>query len=274
MTSTTTTPTCGCGRPVKDMAVLCQGCTDRLARDLGDIGALAEEVETTRLRQSRTGGASSGVLSRPYERPLPFHVKAAETAELLRSTVVAWVRVVLDERGGRMPADDMAALAGFLLGQLEWLRHHPAAAEVADEISHVTGAARRVIDSAPSRVYVGPCDPEGAHGEEPCPVDLYARQGRAEVTCACGLTWNVQDRREFMLEAVGDRLVTAADLSRFLTMYGEPLTAERIRQWASRRKGDAPPALVAHGLDAAGRPTYRVSEVVELVARMSKGRAA
>lgn len=269
MTSTTTTPTCGCGRPVKDMAVLCQGCTERLARNLGDIGALAEEVETTRLRQSRTGGAATGVLSRPYERPLPFDVKAAEVGQLLRSTVVAWVRVVLEERGGRLPADDMAALGRFLLGQTEWLRHHPAAAECADEIGHVTGAARRVIDLAPGRAYAGPCDPAGAYGDEPCTVDLYAREGRTEAACpACGLVWNVDNRRALMLEAVEGSLATAAELSKFLSMYGEPLTAKRVQQWKDRG------LIIPHGADAAGRAMYLIGEVTALMAKTAKGAAA
>lgn len=260
---------CSCGRPVGDQARLCQGCTERLARDLGDIGALAEELTTTRLRQSRTGGQATGVLSRSFERPLPWDERASEAAEVLRSTVVAWVRIVLEERGGRSPADDMAAMGAFLLSQREWLRHHEAADEVADEIRHAVANAYRVVDSAPGRLYVGPCDPDGAFGDSPCPTDLYAREIAAEVTCpACELVWDVKGRREYLLDAAHDRLVTAADLSRFLTVYGEPLTAERIRQWASRGQ------LLAHGTDAAGRPLYRVSEAVERLAETTKRRSA
>jgi hypothetical protein len=254
------TPTCACGRPVKDNARLCAGCTDRLARDLGDIGALTEELTTTRLRQSRTGGQATGVLSRSHERPLAWNEKAAEAAEVLRSTVVAWVRVVLEERGGRTPDDTAQAMSAFLLGQLEWLRHHPAADECADEIGHAVQLAYRAVDIAPGRVYVGPCDPDGEFGD-PCLTDLYARQGALAVVCPdCQRSWGVAERRAYLLELAGDRLVTAADLSRFLTVYGEPVTQERVRQWVAREQ------LTPHGWDQARRPLYRVSEAVAVLA--------
>lgn len=272
------TPTCACGRPVKDQATLCQGCTDRLARDLGEIGALAEELTTTRLRQSRTGGQATGVLSRSYERPLPWDERASEAQDVLRSTVVAWVRVVLEERGGRMPDDDMGRMGAFLLGSLEWLRHHQAADEVADEIGHAVQHARRMIDLAPEKVYAGPCREEFVTGEPEqdwpddeghllntacCVAELYARQGADAITCRnCGAEHSVAERHRWLVAIANDQLVTASVLSKFLSAYGEPLTADRIWKWAERGQ------LVAHGKDKAGRPTYRVSEAVELLAQM------
>lgn len=274
-----TAPTCVCGRPVADNARLCANrkdrngvdvsCTGRLERDLGDLGALADELQTTRLRQSRTGGQATGVLSRSYERPLPWDERAAVTADLLRSTVVAWVRIVLDERGGRCPQNTVKDMATFLMSQLEWIRHADQTVEMPDEIRHVATEARRVVDIAPDRLYIGPCDPDGRWGELPCPTDLYARQGATETACpTCELVWNVENRRQVMLEAAQDRLVTAADLSKFLSAYGEPLTADRIRKWVEREQ------LVPHGRDSAGRPTYRVSEATDLLASMNERRKA
>lgn len=253
-------PKCSCGRPVADNARLCSGCTGRLMRDLGDLGGLADELQTTRLRQSRTGGQATGVLSRAYERPLPWNERASQTADLLRATVVAWVRIVLEDRG-KCPDDTIQACGTFLLHHLEHLRHAEWAPEIADEIHHVVTEAQRVIDLAPDRLYIGPCDPDGRYGEAPCPTHLYARQGAAEATCPdCGLVWNVQNRREVMLDAAQDQLATAADLSKFLSVYGEPLTAERIRKWAERGQ------LAPHGRTATGGPLYLVSEVVARLA--------
>lgn len=262
---------CSCGRPVADTAYLCQACTGRLARDLGDIGALADEVQTTRLRLARTGGAATGVLSRAYERPLPWNEAASDAADVLRSTVVAWVRVVLDDRGGRLPADTMQALSGFLLSNLEWLRHQSSADECADEIGHAVQVARRVIDLAPERTYAGPCREEfdQGDGDACCVAELYARRGSHVIVCRnCGAEHTVAARHRWLLEIANDRLVSAADLSRFLTAYGEPLTAERIRQWASRG------LLEAKGKDRAGRPLYRVSEAADVLAALKSKRSA
>lgn len=267
------TPKCDdCARPVKDNARLCAWCSERLARDLGDIGAVAGELRTTRLRLSRTGGQASGVLSRSYERPLPWDERAAEAAELLRSTVVAWVCIVLEERGGRMPNDTMTAMGAFLLGQLEWIRHHPAASECADEIHHALGVAVRVVDRPPDKVYIGPCrediDAHDDRGEACCVVDLYARKGDVVVACRnCAAVHEVAARNRWLVAVADEQLVTAADLSKFLSVYGEPLTAERIRQWAARG------LLLSHGKDSAGRALYRVSEAVDRLAQMATRRS-
>jgi hypothetical protein len=205
------------------------------------------------------------VLSRSYERPLPWDERASEAAEVLRATVVAWVRIAVEEGNVRCPSDDMGAMSRTLLAGLEWLRHHDAADECADEIGHAVTMARRVIDAPPGRLYAGPCDPKGEFGDA-CPTDLYAREGATEVVCpACELVWNVKNRRDYLVDSAGDRLATAADLSRFLTMYGEPIKQDRIRKWASRKDDDTPPVLVSHGKDAAGRPMYRVDDVVKLL---------
>lgn len=268
----TTKPKCdGCHRPVADNARLCARCSEHLARDLGDIGSLAGDLQTTRLRQSRMGGQETGVLSRSHELPLPWDPRAAEAASVLRSTVVAWVRVVLDERGARLPDDTMRAMGAFLLTHLEWLRHHQAAAECADKIGHAAGMARHVVDRAQDKLYVGPCrediDAHDDRGPACCVVDLYVRRGAPVVACPnCAAEHDVAARNRWLLAIANDQLVTAADLSKFLTAYGEPLTAERVRTWAVRKQ------LLAHGQDHSGRPLYRVSEATELLTKLMTGR--
>lgn len=268
-----TTSCTACARPVKDQAYLCQGCTDRLARDLGDVGALARELQTTRLKQDRVTGAATGVLSRSADKPLPWNQHAAEIDDALRATVVGWVRVVVEERGGRPPENTMQALSGFLLASVEWLRHHADAAECADEISDSVGRARQAVDRPASRTYFGPCgsvdyDDNGpVAGCEPCRADLYGAADDTALVCkVCSTPHDVADVRLYLVAQAQDRLVTAADLSKFLSAYGEPLTAERVRQWATRGQ------LVAHGHDPSGRPMYRVSEAADLLASLATRR--
>jgi hypothetical protein len=89
----------GCTRPTGDQAYLCLGCTHQLVKVLAEAPALAVELETTRRRQSRTGGQGSGVVTRSTVRPLPWDENASQAADLLQSTLVAWAKLVHEERG-------------------------------------------------------------------------------------------------------------------------------------------------------------------------------
>lgn len=276
-----TAPTCSCGRPVADNARLCSrkptslsdlgGCTERLARDLGDIGALAEELQTTRLRQSRTGGKGPGVLARSQDRPVPWDERASETAEILRLTTLGWVRVVLEERGGRLPAANMGALGGFLLANLEWLRHHPAADECADEVGHAVQLARQAVDSAVERTYAGPCREEvDAHddqGPSCCLAELHVRVGARTAVCPrCAAEHDVADRKAWLLAVAENQLVTLVELERLLRLVGRPVPRGTLDSWVQRKR------LVSHG--GGEPPRYFVRDAIDLVVVRETARAA
>lgn len=139
----------------------------------------------------------------------------------------------------------------FLPDHVAWLMHRPEAEQVVSELHAALNHLRSVIDSHPDRVYAGPCDY--------CRQDLYAEQGAAQVTCVpCAATWEMDARREWLLEQVASQLATASQVAHALTSLGQPLTPGRVRQWASRGM------LTAHGLDGT-RPTYRVGDVQRLL---------
>lgn len=169
-----TRPLCDvCSKPVLDQARLCGRCRGLLARDLGDVPALVGELEVTRWGQATRGRLVGG--TRSDEQPIPFDVAASEVAEALGSTLVAWARVVVEERGVDWPAEDLGSVAGFVLLHLTWVCHHPAAAEAWDELRHAIGRVRRVIDLAPNRTtfLVGPCPERDAVGTA-CPGEVRA----------------------------------------------------------------------------------------------------
>lgn len=264
----TTTVQCACGRPVQD-AVICQECTDKLERALGDVPALVEELVVTRSRQSRTGGQGIGVVVRSHERPLPWDQRAAEAMDVLRSTLVGWVRIVLEEAQPRprMPRDNLADMARFLLGQVQWLRQHAAADEAVDELAHAVDHAQHVIDRAPDRVYAGPCreeyesdpaDPE--RGAYCCTASLYARAARGLVVCpGCGAEHDVDARREWLLAMAEDQLATATHLSAALSRLGRPLAPATLRKWVERGR------IVAHSTNQRGHALYRLGDVLALL---------
>lgn len=263
----TDAPLCShCGKPVADSAYLCGTGTFLLERVLAEIPALSQELETTRLRQSRTGGKGVGFLTGTHERGLPWNVKAGEVADHLKVILVGWTRVTLDAGRGRMPQDSTPALALFLLSQREWLRHQHFAADVLSELTEATRPIRRIVDIAPDLAYAGVCseqyplEADGLLTIAECPQDLYAPLDKDTVTCpACDAQHDMKRRREVLLEAVEDKLLGASDLSRALTLYGEAVTKERIWKWRERGQ------LIPHPSSAEGEPVYLVSDVRRVV---------
>ncbi len=264
---------CACGRPVQD-ATICQGCSTRLERALDDIPALVQDLEVTRSRQSRTGGQGIGIVVRGAERPLPWDQRASEATAVLRSTLIGWVRVVLD--GGaarpRMLAGQewrIAVMARFLLAHHERLRQHPDAVAAVDEITHAVDNARHVTDRAPDRVYAGPCreeyGPEGDVGERCCTAHLYATNLRAVQCPNCKAVHDVSPRQAWLLAMAQDQLETATNLSQALSRLGESVTPERVRKWAQRGR------VLPHGQNGRGHPLYRVGDVLEQLHGHRKG---
>ncbi|MGZ4517274.1 MAG: hypothetical protein ACXVXN_05030 [Mycobacteriaceae bacterium] len=272
---TTTAPLClACSKPVADNAFVCTPCFVPLERDLAEVTFLADELQTQITRQTNTGSQTFG--SRSRETPLPYNPAASAVASQYRAILVSWALMVSEERGTTLPADTLAGIGVYLLGSLEWIRHHPAAHDALTEIREATNDARRVIDRIPERLYVGPCDPSGEHhsSEEwpedlagPCRTDLYAHVGAKFATCPrCTLSWHVADRREYLLDQAQDSLVTAGELSQFLVIFGEAIRRKRVYQWEERG------IVVSHGVNANGDRLYRVSEVAEALTRMTTTR--
>ena len=84
---------CRCGRPTRDAAYVCDYCADQLARALGDVPWLANELEVTITRQKgvdyrRVGGGSGG--KKANERPLPPVWGASEARTHLKALLVSW----------------------------------------------------------------------------------------------------------------------------------------------------------------------------------------
>ena len=248
-----------CDRPVGD-GYVCQHCADRLERALGDVPALWEELDVVLTKQARYAAAEF----RRGERALPFNPEASEIGWVLRNTLTTWCRVVAEERGKPLPEDNPPAVARWLLNHVTWLRHHRAGAEAVEEITNIVAQVWRAIDRPAGRWFAGPCDQ--------CERDLYAKTGADSVTCRdCDLVYDVGARRTWLLEQANDHLLTAAEMARAVSWLGtEPLTADRIRKWAERKRIIARGHAIHRGNEI---PTYLVSDVVNLMAQDAQPKA-
>lgn len=148
-------------------------------------------------------------------------------------------------------------LLRYVADNLDWLAHRDQAETAFDELATLHTLLEVTISNRTLGPYAGPCDT--------CGRDLYARTGSPIVECRhCGLEWDLEPRRAWLLGQVGDQLATAADLSRALTGLGVDINATTIRKWRERK------LLHQAGTDRQGHPTYRVRDVQELAARTTR----
>lgn len=240
-------PVTDCARPRHHDWTICAVCANALRQDLAELPALASDVHRmlTRYRSGFVSGAAGG-------DGLPFSPAASETLGTIRAVMVAWIRD-LDENPQHHPADDLAAMARWLLARHDQLAAHPAADEVAREFAELTRTARRIIDGPPDRVFAGTCGTDG------CTEHLLAVKARAYVTCpACGTEHATAERREAMEAELAGVLVTAAEFATLTAWLDWPLDRHRVRTllnvWAHRGVITA----VAHHEDG---PRYRFEEL-------------
>lgn len=262
-----------CTRPV-DSGVVCTGCMRRVTRALEITPSLTYELTVTLSRQAYTGSQTKLCTSSGTGHPMPMDARAMEAGDALHTTLARWTRYVAHHRSVAGPFSRGApaprhgrpgagyperalvdGMAGWLLHHTEWMRQNDRATEYVTEVENVISGARRAVDLPPERWYAGPCDG--------CGADLYAHPRALSVDCGtpgCGLAYDVEARRKWLLENVTDRLASPIEISRALgTLAGTDVTPSVIRGLAHRGR------IEAKAKDAQDRPLYRVGDVLERV---------
>lgn len=266
---------CVCGKPTRDNAVLCDDCTSMLERALGDVAGVVEEIEVTMTRQ-RSAPIVTGAPSATH--PLPWHEKAAEALRELHNLLVLWVRLCDEEGVGTgpadLPADNPAALAGWLLHRVPGLARHDAASDALDEITNAVAECERIVFwKRRARVYLGTCgqpieDEDGMPLDEPCPGEVYAEDDRAQVgECDdCGQGVTVVVRQGELNRQLDDRLCTASELARLAVILGLDAPRDSVRKkihyWHRHKRipqrGTVTEYVKGEGVEV---PTFRYGEV-------------
>lgn len=245
------------GQPLTNSMVICQTCTDVMDRALGDLGALLEDLDTALARMSRKRPARGS--HERDDKPLPYDLGASRAADNVKGVLVAWARLVSEEREVPITCrDESSSIADWLMHHIRWLSCHDAAPDAYSEIVGAVNNIRRTIDIAPDTRYIGPCY-SVIEGVE-CDETLFGTEGQEDVKCrTCGTTWNARDRT---LQALAHAETVAQDattLSRSFALKGIALDTDRIKKWGQRKH------LVAAGKSHRGYPTYIVAHVARLV---------
>lgn len=169
-----------------DGARICEGCTERLRGQLGDlpraydglVDVMQPSPQQPFLRVKGMRGASG--------------IRIDEAASTCRSEVLgllrSWSALVAEECAVRGPAShDCAAMAAFLIRHLEWLLAHPAAGDFVDEVHAVSASLRKTINSGRPQFDIGPCVRPGC--DDRLVAMMSATSGKYEVHCGRGHIW-------------------------------------------------------------------------------------
>jgi hypothetical protein len=245
-----------CDRPAHD-GFLCVSCRDTLRRDLDSVPVLCVDLQVTIAKQDRLGDTDGRSTD---ERPLPLRLGPMEARRDLTDTLRAWADHVAQRRGVALASHEPARTAEWLSMHIGDIQDDPRAGDIADEIGYAVIVAGRAVDKPLQHQYVGPCDK--------CKADLYAHPKSKVVACRnvpCDAEYNVEERRDWLLEKVEDQLATAAELSRALpNLLQHPLSASAIRGYA-RRHGDKLPQKPPDARDPLKTPRYRVGDLLTLL---------
>jgi hypothetical protein len=218
--------------------VICDDCTEVLDRALGDVTWVSEELDVSMTRQ-RSAPIVPGAPSASHG--LPWHEKAAEATRNLRAILVLWVRLCDEEHVGigpsALPADNLPAIAAWLLHRVPGLARHDAAADALDEITNAVAECERVVFwKRKSRIYLGTCgqrveDNDGATLLESCTGEVYAEEGASVGVCdLCAQGVTVVIRQGELNRQLDDRLCTAAELARLAVILGLDAPRDSVRK--------------------------------------------
>ena len=198
---------------------LCADCRAALAAALGALPGLYRECAGALGR-----GPRDGLREKVTGGPLPglaLNSHAVDARATIVAALASWSGRVARERRVPAPPRDVAALAAFLLANLDWLSCRPEAREISADVARAGGAARRVTHpDAVKRITLGRCVAAGCAGTLTATVRPGAGAGGALVRCATdpGHVWDGPEwtalRRQMSGPAAGDRWLAAADIAR------------------------------------------------------------
>ena len=241
-----------CDKPVSGDRFVCSPCMALLEQALTETDWMVDELNVTITRQQavRTDGEASG----SGERPVPFHIKAAEVRATYHGVLGSWARMLAEENAGWvLPADDLKAIARWLLRRMTTIAGHAAGGDLVEEVLQHRASALWVIDRPAERVYAGPCE---------CGADLYAKPSSPEATCReCNGTYEVEAMQEWMRAQVAERLVTAREASGLLSRFGYETKQKTIDTWNQRKK------VMERGHDTKGVRLYLFGDLLTLAAQ-------
>jgi hypothetical protein len=280
---------------------LCQHCGDVLEQALAELPAAIRDLEITATRQARVGNlpappkpddiprlaeTETALIPAPLrsrmgritlvETDLPFAPAAALLHAQALNAVGTWARHLCEARGLEYHGSGgIGALCTWLVSKIDAIRLDEAAAEIHGKVLALTAQIAATVDRQDPGVFAGPCNAPDVRvvtvGDQlrpvvsTCGADVMAKAGEPVATCsACGMAYDLAERKAWLLAQMPDHVAPTRDIANALTSIAEPVTPSMIRQMAHRSE------ILPRGADVRGYPTYRVGDVLDVLARRSE----
>jgi hypothetical protein len=163
----------------------------------------------------------------------------------------------------------------WLMTNLDAIRMDEAAAEIHTKVLALTAQIAATVDRQDPGVFAGPCNAPDVRvivdgdGLRPvvstCGADVMAKAGEPVATCsACGMAYDLAERKAWLLSQMPDHVATSRDIANALTSIDAPLTSAMIRKMVFSRE------ILPRGTDAKGHATFRVGDVLDVLARRAE----
>jgi hypothetical protein len=201
-------PSCGAQQ---SMAWLCTDCCAAVETMLAAVPFLLEQLEVAVSKQAKIGSGGKAGKGSAHERSI-VNWGAVEVRDALLIQVALW--------GGDINA----------------IRKHVQAAEIARDIGKAVKNAYGAIDRMADRKYLGKCNHK--LGGLNCPEELWVRPNAKEIRCpSCRYEHNVANRRLDMLEMAEDMIVTPREAAQYIgEVGGIKVGHQRIRNYLDRKR--------------------------------------
>jgi hypothetical protein len=229
---------------VTDGLRVCVNCFNDAQRNLAALPGLYDSCES-----ALTGSGSapkSQKVSRSLSYGIALNVVAVDARELVRSRLVSWADLVVDERGCALPDRSVAALSTFLQRHVRWLCAHGAAYDAVTEFAEMASAARKAADPNWSRRFrVGPCAEAGCDGDLIAVIRSSDRLLPSEVRCAAdpqhvwpASRWRELDRRVNTWDADSTRWLSVVEVAQLWGLSTSNVyRLASIHDWRRRVRG-------------------------------------
>jgi len=148
--------------PAADGLNLCQHHADRIpvdARKAADLhDAILDRITSgSHEEYERISGGEKGV-------GLSLDPAAVDARDSIRA-VLGWCRLIAEERGFALPADDVITMGEYVARSGQWLAAHPAAADASAELAELVSRAHPIAyPSGVRTIEIGPCPHDDCDG--------------------------------------------------------------------------------------------------------------
>ena len=150
--------------PTTSTLTVCRWHATRTERAVAELPALYAALE--RRLVSSGAGQLSGLPTGSQIPGLNLNHRVVQCRTDMRNNLSTWTRVAVEERRMRVPADEMTAMAAFVVAQIDWYLSQPWAKQFVNDTLDDWTLARALNDPNPVRmIEVGPCPEPDCDGQ-------------------------------------------------------------------------------------------------------------